>query len=97
MNTLTSISLSGMNAAQSRLQTSASNIVSKSMQNDIGTSVTTPASGDVLTSITQASNSGTGLENDMIQQLMAKNSFLANLSVFKTSNDMLGTLLDISA
>jgi flagellar basal body rod protein FlgC len=33
----------------------------------------------------------------MVQQLQAKNAFLANLSVFKTSNAVLGTLLNISA
>jgi hypothetical protein len=37
---------------------------------------------------------GASLETDMVAQLQAKNSFLANLAVFKTSNAMAGVLLD---
>jgi len=33
----------------------------------------------------------------LVQQLQAKNSFLVNLSVFQTSNDMMGSLLDTVA
>jgi flagellar basal body rod protein FlgC len=34
---------------------------------------------------------------DMVQQLQAKNAFLSNLSVFRTSEAMLGNLLDVKA
>ena len=37
------------------------------------------------------------LEDDVVAQLQAKNSFLANLNVFKTNDSMLGSLLNIRA
>ena len=42
-----------------------------------------------------ASVEGSSLESDMVGQLQAKNSFLANLAVFKTSDKMTGALLDL--
>jgi len=76
-----------MNAAQSLLQTSAQNIANRS--------ITDLAPQNVVQSAMTQSEAT--LATDMVQQLQAKNSFLTNLSVFKTNNEMLGTLLDISA
>ena len=95
---ITSISLSGMDAALVHLGASAHNIanlntdgfarqeVSQSTTNGGGTLATVSASGP-----------GNNLATDMVQQLQAKNDFLANLSVFKTSDQMIGNLLDTIA
>jgi flagellar hook protein FlgE len=42
----------------------------------------------------QAGAAGPALERDLVDQLVAKNSFLANLAVFKTGDHLMGTLLD---
>ena len=99
MNVTSSISVSGMNAAQTRLQASAHNIANLETQGFTRQEVSqnTQVGGGTNTSITTSSISGPALETDMVQQLQAKNSFLANLSVFRTSNEVLGTLLDIKA
>lgn len=98
MNVNSSISLSGMNAAQVRLQVSAHNIANLETQgfNRQEVAQSTQMAGGTYATVS-AGSSGAALETDMVQQLQAKNSFLANLSVFKTNNAVLGTLLDISA
>lgn len=40
---------------------------------------------------------GNALETDVVTQLQAKHSFMANLAVFKTSDKMAGALLDVRA
>jgi flagellar hook protein FlgE len=99
MNVNSSVSLSGMNAAQMRLQATAHNIANLETQGFNRQEVTqsTQAAGGTSAMVANAAGSGSALETDMVQQLQAKNAFLANLSVFKTSNAVLGTLLNISA
>jgi flagellar hook protein FlgE len=55
------------------------------------------AEGGVTTQVVAAGSAGPALEADMVSQLQAKNAFLANLAVFKTSNSMAGALLDQKA
>lgn len=97
---LSGISLSGMNAAQTRLEASAHNVANLNTAGFTRQEVSqssTNGGGTFATVSTSASGPGNGLETDMVQQLQAKNVFLANLSVFKASNDMLGNLLDTTA
>lgn len=96
MASISSVAVSGLHAAQTALNVSAHNVAN----------VNTPAfrrqqlvqterqSGGVSTEIGKTSIEGPALESDLVAQLQAKNSFLANLAVFKTSNQMLGGLLD---
>jgi len=44
--------------------------------------------------VREASTAGNALEQDVVTQLQAKNSFIANLAVFKTQDKMAGALLD---
>lgn len=99
MLALPAISLSGMNAAQTRLDVVGHNVANVDTPNFRRQQVvqTADAGGGVNTSITQAGASGSALEADLVDQLQAKNSFLANLAVFRTGNQMLGALLDVSA
>ena len=96
MMSISAISLSGMNAAQTSLGASAHNIANLAtggFRRQLGAQATTSSDG-VTTSLTQASEPGNAIEADMVGQLAAKNSFLANLAVFRTSDKMLGALLD---
>ena len=88
-----------MNAAQTTLNASAHNIA------NLGTAgfrrqeavPSELADGGVSTTLARSGAEGPSLETDMVAQLQAKNSFLANLAVFKTANVMTGALLDTQA
>lgn len=99
MASISSIALSGMNAAQASLQSSAHNVANLNTPNFHREEVrqTPQAGGGVTVSRQQASVEGASLEADVVAQLQAKNAFLANLAVFKTSNQMAGALLDKTA
>jgi flagellar hook-associated protein FlgK len=96
MSSAASIALSGMNAAQAALGTSAHNIA------NLGTegfkrqqvSLSTQPDGGVSSDFTQAAQAGNQIETDVVNQLQAKNAFLANLAVFKAQSQMAGALLD---
>lgn len=96
MASISSIALSGMRAAQTSLDASAHNVANLNTPGFRRQEVvqTEEKEGGVSTTITQSSVEGPALETDLVAQLQAKNAFLANLSVFKTSNQMAGALLD---
>lgn len=97
MTTLSSIALSGMNAAQTRLDTTAHNVANLATEGfkRQETVQTEQTGGGVTASVRRADSAGNALEADVVNQLQAKNSFLANLAVFKTSDKMAGALLDV--
>ena len=96
MNSISSISLSGMNAAQTQLQTSAHNIANMMTKDFKRQDVVQEASpnGGVSTNVVTAADQQQSIETDVVQQLQAKNAFLANLTVFRTSNQVMGALLN---
>lgn len=96
MTSISSIALSGMNAAQATLNSSAHNIANLNTSGFRRQQVVQNAQsgGGVSTTLTTASMAGPALETDVVTQLQSKNAFLANLAVFKTSNAMAGALLD---
>jgi flagellar basal body rod protein FlgG len=99
MAAISSIALSGMNAAQTQLQASAHNVANLATSGFRRQEVvqTAQSGGGVSTQTVQAAVVGSSLETDVVAQLQAKNSFLANLAVFKTSNTLMGALLDQKA
>lgn len=99
MNSLSSIALSGMNAAQTSLNTSAHNVANLATEGfkRQETVQTEQPGGGVSTEVRQAEVAGNALETDVVTQLQAKHSFIANLAVFKTNNQMAGALLDTKA
>lgn len=99
MNSLSSIALSGMNVAQTSLNTSAHNVANLATEGfkRQETVQTEQPGGGVSTEVRQAEVAGNALETDVVTQLQAKHSFIANLAVFKTSNQMAGALLDTKA
>jgi flagellar basal body rod protein FlgG len=99
MSYISSIALSGMNAAQSTLNSSAHNVANMNTSGFRLQEVVQSAQtgGGVSTSLTTASAEGASLETDVVTQLQAKNAFLASLAVFKTSDKMAGALLNLKA
>jgi flagellar basal body rod protein FlgC len=99
MPSVSSISLSGMNAAQTRLDSAAHNVANTETTPFRRQEViqTEQKEGGVSTALSKSSTEGPALETDMVAQLQAKNAFLVNLQVFKTSNQMAGALLDQKA
>jgi len=85
-----------MLAAQTRLDASAHNVANTETTRFRRQEVvqTEQKDGGVSASLRQSTNEGSALETDMVAQLQAKNAFLANLAVFKTSSQMTGALLD---
>jgi flagellar hook-associated protein FlgK len=96
MASITSIALSGLNAAQTQLNASAHNIA------NLGTAgfkrqevnQTAQPQGGVQATVGKSDTQGNALVTDVVTQLQAKNAFLANLAVFKTQDKMAGALLD---
>ena len=98
MSSVSAIALSGMNAAQTGLQAGAHNIANLNTRNFRREQVlqSAQADGGVSATLTQSTETGNALETDMVGQLQSKNAFLANLAVFRTSDRMTGSLLDIA-
>lgn len=96
MTSITSIALSGIHAAQVVLNSSAHNIANMATPGFHRQEVLQNArkDGGVETAVMTADAEGAAIEADVIAQLEAKNAFLANLAVFKASDQMAGALLD---
>lgn len=93
------IALSGMSAAQGRLQAAAHNIAHQGApgfkrQQAV---LSADAAGGVQASMATAKEPGASLESDVVGLLQAKTAFLANLAVFRASDRLTGALLDIRA
>jgi flagellar hook protein FlgE len=99
MNTLSSIAISGMNAATARLGVSAHNVahaVTPVFRRQEVLQQSQPGGG-VTTQVTQASTPGHNLAADLVQQKVALYSFKANLRTVQVEHEMLGSLLDLKA
>ncbi len=97
MNSVTSTALSGLQAAQSRLQVAAHDIASTATQDpqvQAAAAFTAPTSGATRPEVILAVAPGTSIESSLVGLLQAKQSFMANLSVFGVGDSMLGSLLD---
>ena len=99
MASITSIALSGMNAAQTQLNASAHNIANMNTAGFKRQEVTqtAQAQGGVGAAVNTSEVTGSAVLTDVVTQLQAKNAFIANLAVFKTQNKLAGALLDKSA
>lgn len=99
MNSIALVALSGMNAASAALGTSAHNIANAQTpgfrrQSTVQTAV---PDGGVTVSVTQATEPGESLAEDVVTQIAAVYSFKANVLTLKTQDRMLGSLLDATA
>lgn len=99
MTPLASIALSGMTAATSRLGASAHNLANlgtAGFRRQIASTEPLPGGG-AAPRLDRAAEPGPSLETDVVGLLSAKHAFLANLAVFRTSDEMTGALLDTVA
>lgn len=86
MSSLTSIAQTGLQAAQVRMGAAAHNVANAQTPDFRRQTVSA-----------QATQPGANLSQDMVDQLAARQAFVANLGVLKTSSDTLGSLLSVRA
>jgi flagellar hook protein FlgE len=99
MSSLTAIALSGLQAAQTHMGSAAHNIANAAtpaFRRQVVAQQTAP-SGGVTTQIQRAPRAGEALIEDMVALKLNERLFAANLSVLRTRDRMLGTLLDVQA
>lgn len=101
MNSSLSIALSGLQAAQTRMQASAHNLANlgtDGFRRDLVTTQAQPGGGTAAT-VTQAAEAqgSDALVEDVVGQLAASYAYVANLQVIRTQDRMLGALLDARA
>lgn len=99
MNVLSSIALSGLQAAQTRMAGSAHNIAN-AMTPGFHRQLVAAQSvsgGGVAATLQRAPVAGDALAEDLVSLKLAKHLFTANLKVLRTQDRMLGTLLDETA
>jgi flagellar hook protein FlgE len=99
MSSVSSIAVSGMSAASAAMGVSAHNLANQST-GDFRRQQLSQSSvdhGGVAVKISAAAAPGHQLEHDVVAQLTAKHAFLANLAVFRTSDAMAGSLLNLRA
>jgi flagellar hook protein FlgE len=99
MSSLSAISLSGMNAAQAAMGSAAHNIANLETAGFRRQEVeqATTSGGGVGTTFSRAAAPGNAPLTDLVDMLTAKDAFLANLAVFRSSDRMAGTLLDATS
>jgi len=91
-----STTLSGLRAAQVRLDSAAHNIANAQTEGFRRQQVRASAdlAGGVRTQIDRLPTPGADLAADLVAQKQAANAFAANLQVFKAADQALGRLLD---
>ncbi len=99
MSSLSSIALSGLRAAQTGLQAHAHNIANGQTPGFTRQQAVASAlpQGGVATQLQPVSAPGEDLAADTVGLVQARHAFGANLAVLKTSDRLLGTLLDLHA
>lgn len=111
MSSLTSIAQSGLQAAQVRMGAAAHNVANAQTPDFRRQTVTAQATANasgvggaatgggqgVAVRTGQATQPGANLVQDVVDQLAARQAFVANLGVLKTSSDTLGSLLSVRA
>lgn len=99
MLNLTSIAQSGLQAAQNRLGASAHNIANGPTDEfkRVVAQANAQPQGGVQVTFSRAATEGADANQDVVDQLSAKQSFAANLAVLKTADQVMGSLLDTKA
>ena len=99
MSSISSIASSGLQAAQLRLDASANNIANMNTPGYRARQVAQQAAaqGGVDARVQRANTSGVSLEKEVVDQLAAKQAFLASVQTLRTGDAVLGALLDVRA
>lgn len=93
------VALSGMAAAQQRLDAHAHNLANLGTDGFRRSTVSQTAvpTGGTTATWDRAAAEGPAMVDDLVGQLSAKNDFMASLAVFKTGDAMTAALLDAVA
>lgn len=98
------IGLSGLRAAQTRLDTAAHNVANAQtpgFRRQVVQQTAVPEAGGVQTQVLREDGEQPGdlghLAEDLVEQRQALYSFAANLKTIETEDRMLGSLLDVQA
>lgn len=99
MNTISSIAVSGAQAASTRLDVAAHNIANAqtpAFQRQVVHQQSQETAG-VMTTLGKADEVGPDLAADLVAQMEASYNYKANLRTIRTQEQMLGSLLDVKA
>ena len=96
MNSIISVGQSGLQAAQMRLNTAAHNVANLNTENFARQTLQQQAipQGGVRTVESQQTVTGSNLEDDVVQQMLASYSYKANLQTIAGQQRMTAALLD---
>jgi flagellar hook protein FlgE len=99
MNAISSIAVSGVQAASTHLDVAAHNIANAQTPGFKRQVVhqQSQESAGVMTSVGQATEVGADLAADLIEQKSAAYQYKANLRTIQTQDQMMGSLLDLKA
>lgn len=100
MSSLLSIGSSGMQAAQTRLTASASNVANMNTPGFRRVEVSQTAAQDgagVTTRVQRSTQEGVAPEQEAVEQIAATYAFKASLQVVRAQDQMMGSLLDVKA
>ena len=100
MNSISSVAQSGLQAAQTRLNTAAHNIANVNTENftrQVALQQTLPDGGVAVVLGSQQSVQGSSLEGDVVQQMLASYSYRANLQTITSQQRMTDALHDATA
>lgn len=96
---ITSIAVSGMNAAKTRLAASADNVANANTPDFRAKQVNqaSQAGGGVRVQVSQAPSEGVSLEQEAVNQQIASYDFKANAKLLRVQQELDKSLLDIQA
>jgi flagellar hook protein FlgE len=99
MNALSTTALSGLQAAQPRLDAADNNVANAQTPGYRRETVAQKATpgGGVQAQLQRAPQAGAALEQDVVEQLSATYAFKANLRTLQAQQQTLGALLDTQA
>jgi flagellar hook protein FlgE len=98
MASISSIGLTGLNAAQLRLDSAAHNVANLNTEGFKRQTVTQeelPHQGGTRASVGRSDQEGVVLEQELVDQISAAYAYKANLKTVQTQDEVLGTLLDM--
>lgn len=98
MSTISSIALSGVQAASTRLDVAAHNIANAQTPGFHRQVVHQSQEAEgVMTSVGKSDEVGADVAADLVEQMQASYHYKANLRTIQTQEQMVGSLLDIKA
>ena len=99
MNTISSIALSGVHAASTRMDVASHNIANAQtpgFQRQVVHQQSQETAG-VMTTVGKSDEVGPDLAADLVAQMEASYNYKANLRTIQTQEQMVGSILDVKA